>query len=114
MHQEDHDVDCLDHPHHRRHLRGCVPSVKGSGEGIISQDTIDAENCGPAFDSQENVDNFKWKNTEDIRPEVPVFHVIPSAQLSAGFINSTLTEEHQPRFDHEDVIDIDKITDIIT
>ena len=51
MHEDDHDVDRLDHPHHRRHLGGRVPSVKSSGEGIISEDTIDSEDCCPALDS---------------------------------------------------------------
>ena len=51
MHQEDHDVDSLDHSHDCRYLRGRVPSVKSSRECILSQDTIDSEYCCPAFNS---------------------------------------------------------------
>ena len=58
VHEDDHDVDGLDHPDDCGYLGSGVPPVKGSREGVESYDTIEPEDCGPARDPQEDVDNL--------------------------------------------------------
>ena len=113
MHQYDHDVDGLDHPDYRGVLGGGVPPVKGPGEGILSKDTVGSEYRGPAFDTEQNVDHFKWNHTQDVDLEVTVSYVIFGALFAVCFIDSTGIKEHDPWFYHKNVKPIYGITDVV-
>ena len=113
MHQDDHDVDRLDHPDYGGVLGGGVPPVEGPGECILSEDAVCPEYRGPALDTEQNVNHLKRNHTQDVDLKVPEFDVILGALLAVCFINSTRIEKHDPWFYNENVKPIDGITNIV-
>ena len=94
MHQYDHDVDCFDHSDYGGVLGGGVPPVEGPGECILANDSIYSEDCGPASDTEQNVNHLKRNHTQDVDLKVPVSDVIFGALLAVCFINSTWIKKH--------------------
>lgn len=113
MHQDDHDVDRLYHPNYGGVLGGGVPPVEGSGECILSEDTVCPKYRGPALDTEQNVNHLKRNHTQDVNLKVPESDVIFGALLAVCFINSTRIEKHDPWFDDENVKPVDGITNVV-
>ena len=114
MHQDNHYVDGLDHPDDGGVLGGRVQAVEGSTEGVLSDNSVGPEQCCPAGDTKEQVDNLKWYDTEDIHFEVSILDIILGALFSICFINATGIQEHDPRFDEKNVTPVNSIADIVT
>ena len=113
MHEDDHDVDRLNHPYDGRDLGGGVPPVEGSGEGVLSEDAVEAEERSAARDAQEDVEDLAGEDTQQVNSEVTVLHVVPGAQLPVSFVDTSGPEVHDPGLDQQDVEQVDRVTDIV-